>query len=300
MHMFKRVGLLLLCLMMLVPAAAEEETAVSAPVLELHQMAIGYADGYFIRCGDIEIMIDGGNPDPEKPTDDVVEYLRAVGVEKLDAYIITHWHLDHCMNVNVVLSEFGDENTAVYSPSEEVPEFVWYQPLGKVMMAPLAAGTYHQMKIHDVIQIGDLTITCTGPETVGSKGKHNKDSLNFLIQYGKRRMLFTGDYAHSNEINKYFSEFCRNVDVLKFPHHGGKPYEIGVRASKTVAPTYVLVPSMNNNYGIYRFFVDNDVKIKRENVLTERSGHAVILTDGADYIEARTQQNPADYAPKSN
>lgn len=33
-----------------------------------------------------------------------------------------------------------------------------------------------------------------------------------------------------------------------------------------------------------------------ENVLTHREGHVVILTDGGEYIEARTQQKPEDYA----
>lgn len=160
--------------------------------------------------------------------------------------------MDHCEKLNAVLAEFGTADTVVYSPSEELPATAYGDGV-TIQISLLANGSYRQMKTHDVIQIGDLTITCTGSEKLSYGGKENKDSLNFLIQYGERRMLFTGDYSQSNGINKYFPELCKNVDGLKFPYHGGKPFELGYFASKVVAPNYVLVPSNNNNYMIYRF-----------------------------------------------
>lgn len=293
----KRIAALLLSLLLLSPAVMAEEAA--APILEVHQLPLGYADGYFIRCGDIDLLIDGGQPQPKSPNDDVVNTLRALGVKELDVYIITHWHLDHCMNINTVLAEFGNPETVVYSPSDELPDSI---PNGNgiLQIAPLANGVYRQMKIEDVVEIGGMVFTCIGPEKLGQRGKSNPDSLNFVLQYGRRKFLFTGDYAHSGMINKRFPELCDNVDVLKFPHHGGEPYVIGDIAARTTSPEYVLVPSTLNNNKIYRFFNDRGVKIPRENVLTNKSGYVVILTDGGDYFEVRTEQNPADYAPAVN
>lgn len=295
----KRFFMLLLALL-LFPFAQAEESA--APLLEIHQMQLGYADGYFIRCGDIEIMIDGGKPVPFAENDDVMNNLQALGATELDMYIITHWHMDHCENFNVVLAAYGTDKTVVYSPSEKVPNTV---DDGKnknrtLAMTPMAAGVYQQMKQGDVIEIGPLTIHCVGPANGGRYGKQNTDSLNFVLQYGCRRMLFTGDYAASGNINKAYKEICSNVDVLKFPHHGGKPFEIGKNAVRNVNPEYVLIPSDLNNYPIYTYLRDGGAKIQRENVLSMRDGHVVILTDGGDYLEAKTQQNPADYAPKAN
>ena len=54
-----------------------------------------------------------------------------------------------------------------------------------------------------------------------------------------------------------------------------------------------------NNYQMYKFLRDSGADTQRENVLTMREGHVVIVTDGGDLLEARTQQNPADYAPKA-
>ena len=49
----KKLFALLACLLMLCPCVLAEDAA--APVLEIHQMALGYADGYYLRCGDVEI-----------------------------------------------------------------------------------------------------------------------------------------------------------------------------------------------------------------------------------------------------
>lgn len=293
MQMMKRLLSLLICLLLLCPAAVAED---AAPILEVHQMCLGYADGYYLCCGDIEIMIDGGNPIPRSVNDDVINYLRAVGADKLDAHIVTHWHLDHCQNLNTVLAEFGDANTIVYGASEVLPETADGEGV-VIQISPLANGTYRHMKVDDVIRIGDLTITCIGPETISQRGKCNADSLNFVLQYGERRMLFTGDYAQSGEINKRYPELCSNVDVLKFPHHGSLPYEIGQKAVQMVSPTYVLIPSRESGYQLWKFLRDRGVDIERDNVLNNSAGHVVLLTDGGEYFEARRDQNPADYAP---
>lgn len=290
----KKIIALLLVLLM-IPVAFTEETA---PIMEVHQFNLGYADGYFIRCGDTEIMIDGGNPNPKAPTDDVVNTLRALGLKELDVYIATHWHLDHCMNMNNILAEFGTDATVTYGASAE-PVDVIENEGREYDLGPLAAGTYQQMKVDDVIQMGPLTFTCIGPDEMAQNGRCNSDSLNFVIQYGTRRMLFTGDYAQSGEINKRHPELCKDVDVLKFPHHGGKPYEIGNIACRNVSPEYVLVPSQLNNYQIYQFIRNNGVPVERDKVLTNRAGHVVLVTDGGEYLAAFTDQNPADWAPKA-
>ena len=294
----KKLLSLLFVLMMMLPAAYAEEE--SAPLMEVHQMAIGYADGYFIRVGDVEIMIDGGKPVPFARNDDVMNNLAALGATELDMYIVTHWHLDHCENVNVVLEKYGTPETAVYSPSEKVPEKI---NDGKKLerylyIAPLVTGVHKQMKQGDVINIGPLTITCVGPERVKQEGKVNGDSLNFVLQYGTRRILFTGDYTRTQDIQAY-EEICSQVDVLKFPHHGGEPFEIKPNALRIVDPTYVLMPSNLNNYKVFTYIRDNGMDILRENVLSQREGHIVVVTDGGDLLEVRTQQNPAEYAPKT-
>lgn len=288
----------LLGVLLMLPALAEEAPEASdTPLMEVHQMMIGFADGYLIRAGGVNILIDGGNANPRQPTDDVVNYLREAGVDRLDACIVTHWHLDHCMNLNAALAAFGDADTIVYSPAERVPEAIDNGTV-TVAIAPLVTGTHQQMKMGDVLDMGGMTITCIGPETLSLGGGCNADSLNVVLQYGTRRLLFTGDFAQSRCINSAYKDLCSNVDVLKFPHHGMQPYEIGTMATRTVRPRHVLVPGVVNKHKIWDFFDNNGVKFPRDNVYTNADGHVVIITDGADRFDVLTQQNPADYAPQ--
>lgn len=297
MRRIVRLVCLLLCLLMCGAALAESpvQEAEAAPIMQLHQMKIGCADGYLVRVGDINMLIDGGNATPKTPTDAVVNYLRAAGVDKIDVYIITHWHLDHCMNMNAVLAEFGDAETIIYSPADRVPDEIFNGSVTVEIGAPVN-GTHRQMKAGDVLELGGMTITCIGPEKLSRNGGCNADSLNFVLQYGDRRILFTGDFVQSNGINGEYRDLCADVDVLKFPHHGLEPYEIGTKAMRVVRPKYVLVPGSVKRFSIWNFADDIYVKFPVENVYTNADGPVVILTDGGEYFEVRTQQEPADYA----
>ena len=284
--------LALFLVLFLLPGALAED----APILEVHQMALGFADGYLIRLGEVEIVVDGGNSDPTKPTDDVLRYLREAGVTALDVYIASHWHLDHCMNMNLILEAFGDENTQVYGVSETVPESIFNGTV-RVQIGGPVKGVYHQMKMDDVVTIGGMTFTCIGPRKVDYGGQSNVDSLNFIMEYGTRKFLFTGDFAQSGCINEEYRELCSKVDVLKFPHHGSEPYEVGNKAMKVLQPQYILVPGVANKYKIWNDYDNVAIKLPRENIFAMADGHVVILTDGGAYIEARVNQNPADYVP---
>ena len=290
----KKLLTLLLALMLCSFAAAEE-----APVLEVHQMALGFADGYLIRLGDVEIVVDGGNPEPMKPTDDVLRYLRAAGVDALDAYIATHWHLDHCMNMNLILDEFGDAQTQVYGVTEKVPESIFNGTVTAPFGGPVK-GVYQQMKMGDVLTFGGMTLTCIGPRQIARKGEANVDSLNFVLEYGTRKFLFTGDFAQSGCINNEYRELCANVDVLKFPHHGHEPYEVGNKAMKVLRPQYILVPGVAYQYKLWNDYDNIGVKFPKENIFTNAEGHVVILTDGGERFDVLIQQKPEDYAPKTN
>lgn len=141
-----------------------------------------------MRCGDIEIMIDGGKALPFTSDDSSLTSLGALGARDLDVYIVTHWHLDHCENINRILSAFATPETQVFSPSEKLPTRI-IKKKKKLKVTPLANGVYSQMQQGDVYTFGDLVLTCVGPASGGRSGKTNSDSLNFVVQYGRRRIL---------------------------------------------------------------------------------------------------------------
>ena len=176
--------------------------------------------------------------------------------------------------------------------------------------APLANGAvYQQMKDGDELNIGDRKSTRlnsshgVGPETVKNNGNQNMDSLNFVVTYGQKRILFTGDYAASGNINRKYQELVRNIDVLKFPHHGilddkTNTYEIGVVLTRVLSPTYVLIPGAASVWEIWNFIAaySAEQNLTRDHVYNNRSGNVVLLTDG-ETIEVCTNVDPADFNP---
>ncbi len=67
--MKKQLLAALLLLTLLLPfASAEEKTEAeqTLPMLELHQVNLGCADGYLIRFGNTTVLIDGGEAWPEQ------------------------------------------------------------------------------------------------------------------------------------------------------------------------------------------------------------------------------------------
>lgn len=122
-----------------------ENTGTVLPILELHQVNLGSADGYVIRFDGTTLLIDGGEAWPNLPERIFPKYLEALGITHVDVYIITHWHDDHCMNLNYVLERYGDESTIVYGVSEKL----------NAAYDPLANGAqYRQMKDGDEFFIG--------------------------------------------------------------------------------------------------------------------------------------------------
>lgn len=251
-------------------------------LLQVHQIAIGQADAYLIRCGDTAVMIDGGNAKNHTP-DDLMDYLEQAGFDSLDACIVTHYHTDHAGNLNLLLSEFGREDTQVFGPTKALDK----------RYLPLAAGEYLPMRDGDKLIIGPLTFTCVGPATVDHKGSDNEDSLNILMTYGKRTFLFTGDAVRSQSVMRRHGALLKNIDVLKFPHHGIQPFAIDETALKELNPKVILVPGLSG-WGVQDLAWKNGL---RAEVCAANEGHVVILSDG-NSLEVMTDVQPGQVAQR--
>lgn len=261
-----RWRLLLLLLAMMLPAAA------CAAELQVHQMTLGVADGYLLCTENTTILIDAGR-DTGHTADMALDYLREMGVEAIDVHILTHYHADHAGNVQEISAAFYTPETVVYGPSDAFPE----------AYAPLPQGHYQPMKMGDRLVIDDVEFLCTAPIWLKKNGWDNVDSLNILVTCGQRRFLFTGDYMPGESI-KHFREELRNVDVLKFPHHGMRPLCMPDWAIKHVRAKVILIPGLTRMHVSIKVG-DMDMNPK---ILAMNNEHVVILTDG-DKLEVRTE-----------
>lgn len=268
-----------LLLMTLVSAAYADEL----PVMQLHQISLGCADGYVMIAGDKVMLVDCGSDSQIKHYPFVqMQYFQDIGLDHVDRYFVTHYHNDHAMNVDVFMEEFATEDTVLYGPSRELP---------RVFKKP-ERGRYQQLKDDDAFTFGDFEVTCIGPASADASGFYNNDSLNFIVKYGEISILFTGDYVHDSVITRH-ADLLGTVDILKFPHHGLMPYAISPDALKLMTDTckVVLFPA-NNPSGTLIYLKDNGLGNAQR--YSGNDGNVVILTNGKD-LEVYTDVTPGAY-----
>ena len=269
-------SLLLLTGSLAAPEDARPETPGRDGLLRLHQIDIGCGDAYLLTLDDTVILVDCGS-DTTAPISagyhnyPLFEYLEGSGIDHVDVHIVTHWHNDHDYNVNFIGALYYTADTLVYGPSPEL-----YKPL-----QPLAGGTYRQMKEGDRLTFGALSLLCVSPEYREIiPGDRNMDCLNFIITYGRVRIMFTGDFLHWS-LSKRWGDEIRDVDILSFPHHGIRTDEVSPTVYKLVNPRLILIPGQA--YGTARSFAIHQCYVGKEAVyLCAGDGHILCTTDGRE------------------
>ncbi len=271
----KRLAAALLVLACLCGAAAAET---QLPEMRLHQIANGHTANYLITAGGTVILVDCGldTDDPGASSDRMFAYLEAVGIDHVDAHIVTHWHNDHAYNVPALNRLYGTADTVVYGVSAELP----------ARFAPLANGVYRQMSDGGRIAVGPVEILCVGPEAGERTGEQNRDSLNFIVFWGAHRFLFTGDWFDYTVARRHREEIDR-IDVLCFPHHGLSPMAVRAETMRILSPRVILIPGSGQNEDAVKDFIFHACNVKvMPRFYSNRDGNAQVISDGVNLFTA--------------
>lgn len=223
------------------PLATEPQLPVqTVQTLKVHFLDVGQADCALIQFGDQFALIDGGN---YLDGYDVVEYLRAQGVEELALVVGTHPHEDHIGSLPVVIQVFDVKEvwtSALPYRNSVVADFIH---------AAEAKGlSVQQPQPGAVFQLGEATITMLGPVRTDYEDV-NDLSLVLMVQYKNNRFLFTGDMELAGETDLLDSGADVKADVLKVGHHGSYS-STGYRFLREVDPTWAVISvGAYNDYG---------------------------------------------------
>lgn len=148
-----------------------------------------------------------GRMQAEKTT---INYLKSVGVNRLDAVFLSHSDADHIGDLPAVLTKLRVKRLYVPAGMEKMDKLRRRIPANStVTVLPARSGDYCE---------GMLQVV--HPDYRGH-GK-NGDSLTLFGRFGDRNFLFTGDLDLDGErevIRKYPQ---LRVDVLKLGHHGSR------------------------------------------------------------------------------
>lgn len=172
---------------------------------------VGQGDSTFIRTKTDTILIDGGN---NGKGDDVVRYLKALGVTRLTAVIATHPDADHIGGLDTVLEAFDVDQ--VYAPrvnhtTDTYRDFLLAVKNEGVTIKTAKAGV--------VIPSESADFEIIAPLTDGTRDL-NSWSAVLKMTHEENTFLFMGDAPIRTEQQLLTAGIDVKADVLKIGHHG--------------------------------------------------------------------------------
>ena len=254
-------------------SAEGRKNTVNVPMdgLYVHYIDVGQGDSELVCCNGEYMLIDAGEPDA---SDAVLEYLDALGIDRLDYLVCTHGHSDHCGGLDAVVESLKVETvfTSPYagdSPSYEIFTDTVYDA-GLELTVPVLGESY---------RLGEASFSFIGP--LEDYDNLNDDSLVMRLEYGDTSFLFTGDMTSKAEKDLINDGADLRCDVLKVGHHGSSGsscYQFLYEAQPGIG---VISCEKGNSYGhpheeTLSRLNDADVTVYR----TDLEGSIVIFSDG--------------------
>ncbi len=213
----------------------------------------------------------------------VVPFLVRSGIHHLDAVILSHPHGDHVGGLSPVLRTLGANGFA--DSGQTYPGHAYHDALdvARERRIPL-----WEPRGGDVWKTDDgVTFRFYGPTSpyiTGSRSDINSNSLVFRLEYGRFRMLFTGDAGAETEQRLLERHDDLRADVLKVGHHGSA-YGTTHAFLAAVAPSVAIISVGRDN--LFGHPAPSTIDALRARGIaiyrTDRDGAVTVTTDGTEY-----------------
>lgn len=169
---------------------------------EVYFLDLPKGEATFIRKSHnrANVLIDTG----ENGYDDIILFLKGLGIKRLDMIFITHSDSDHNGMLDEIVTEFRVEK--VY--------YNKYDQVTKKKINNYIDHTY--LNCNDIIRLYDIEFKVISPSK--DFGNTNDNSLVLLANIFGLKYLFTGDISKKVETTLDVKNL--NIDILKVAHHG--------------------------------------------------------------------------------
>ena len=244
--------------------------------LEVYFIDVGQADSILIVNNDDAMLIDAGNNDDGE---DVVNFIKEKGIQKLNYVIGTHPHEDHIGGLDDVIDSFEVENvmlpdiTTNTKTFEDVIESIENKNLEITIP-----------KIGDTFTIGEAN--CEVESSIIDKSNLNLASIVIRLEFGNTSFLFMGDAEEENEEQMNL----KTTTVLKVGHHGSTT-STSLDFLRQINPQIaVIMVGKDNSYG----HPEKETLTKLNNIgskiyRTDLNGTITIISDG-NKCEVQTEK----------
>jgi beta-lactamase superfamily II metal-dependent hydrolase len=204
---------------------------------------VGQGDATLIRDGNgFDILIDGGQ---KGAGDEIITYMRAVGVDDLEVMLATHADRDHIGGLITILESGEVPVESVYYNGYPGTTQTWLEFSDAVSTAGLSL---NQAQFPDTYTWGGIDVQVLNPVIGLVDPDQNKASIVLHIDYANRSLLLPGDIDSGIENQLPNRTTSLQADVLKVAHHGSKNSTSETFLS-VVMPLEAVISVGPNSYG---------------------------------------------------
>lgn len=242
--------------------------------LVVHFLDVGQADSILIQLPNgATSLIDGGN---RGDSQFIVEYIKKLGIQKIDYLLATHPHEDHIGGLPEVIKNFDIGN--VYLPKKSASTKIFESLVAEIKSNGIKAiegkgGT-------DIINEAEINFSIIAPNS-SEYDETNDYSIVTKLKYKDMSFIFTGDAEKISEDEMLNKRYDLSANVLKVGHHGGRTSTSEEFLNK-IEPQYAVISvEKGNDYGHPHKETIKRLEERGINILrTDEMGTIVLVSDG--------------------
>lgn len=243
--------------------------------LKVYFLNVGQADSILIKTPDDKSMlIDAGNRDDG---DFVVDYIKKLGIHKLDVVIATHPHEDHIGAMAQVIKSFDIGTFYMPYVSNNTKTF---ENMLKALEYEKVRAKYARGGV--AINLSkDIDAEFLAPNNSKYDDLNNYSAVVKLI-YKNISFLFEGDAERESEAEMLSRGYDLTANILKIGHHGSSSSSSN-KFLDAVNPQYaVIMVGKNNDYGHPNKETIDKLNLRGIKILrTDRDGTIFMSTNGS-------------------
>jgi competence protein ComEC len=221
---------------------------IGPPAPRIVMLDVGQGDALLVQGRSAAVLIDAGRSIPGRldlGRSVVAPALARLGVEFLDAVIVTHGDVDHRGGVPAILGSVAVGELWLPWGGRSNPAFADILEAarrGRVRVLEIGAGAPAR-------RLGDIQLTPLWPGRRGFPRSSNAGSLVLRAQLADWRILMTGDIGSDVEAALLEAGVDLRADIMKVPHHGsaGSSSDAFLRA---VRPGWLLLSARCGSGGL--------------------------------------------------
>lgn len=263
---------------LLTPPEEPPEISPEAKQLRVHFINVGQGDSTLIQTPDGRIiLVDAGD---SNSGEQVVDYLRRLGISRIDLLVISHPHEDHIGGLVSVIDNLGV--SCVVDRGWEFASPIYEQVLTRIKERRIDYRCVDKDSLPVLSKDTQIEFLCPWPvHSGGSESAVNNGSIVVVVRYKQVSFLLTGDIqleAEAQLLGKYRD---LQTTVLKVAHHGSSDSTSNELLQVTKPAYAVISVGAGNPYGhpsrvILRRLRAAGTKVYR----TDVNGNIIFSTDG--------------------